>query len=707
MVNPFRQGGRRSVRPIVSRGPRIHFPRNPSSTTQHGAKASAFLRRGVLAACLLGTALVPIPARAQGVYVASAGSDSVTAVDGTTMTVIGKPVPVDAAPTALAVTPDGKTVIATVVTAKDGQRVVVIDAVRNQRQRFLKPFGPPIAVSVEPTPRSGGRLLFEVLVRDGPFGPGISFFNLKRMAWIHFTRGRRNSSLLAVTPDGARIYVPGTDRKTGTAFLSEFHFFFTAGQSHTGLRHDIDLAGGAISALGITPDSRFVIVATEDASGGIVNVVDRANNNQVTSSGLGSGVLPENLAIGHNAGGSFGLLTTNQVLVRLSSSGNLGTITSNATLFPGHFTPSKVALTPNGAVAYLTDGAQPFVARLDVPGGGGFGGVQMVRLPNATTPAALAVSPDGHAVFVAQGDPTTGGGVVSRIDVSSNAVTSVAVEGQPVALAVGPAVAQSGRSSGSGGGSTGGGGGSSCSGTLKSCGVTCVDLAVDPASCGACGNACPRGDICASHRCECPQGHHTCNGSCVDLSSDAANCGACGNVCSAGTVCASGRCVCPASDGVCGGRCVNLARDRKNCGRCGTVCAPGESCAAGSCVCAAGHAVCNGTCVDLGADTANCGRCKRACIPGDICASGSCVCPPGRTECSGQCVNTELNLINCGTCGRVCLPGDACVSGHCTCPDGHRVCRDHCIDITKDPANCGGCGQACAPGQQCVGGRCG
>ena len=437
MVNPFRPRGRRSVRPIVSRGPRIHFLRNPRSTTQHGAKPSAFLRRVALAACVLGTALVPIPARAQGVYVASAGSDSVTAIDGTTMTVIGKPVPVGAAPSVLAVTPDGKTVIATVLTAKDGQRVVVIDAVRNQRQRFLKPFGPPIAVSVEPTPRSGGRLLFEVLVRDGPFGPGISFFNLKRMAWIHFTRGRRNSSLLAVTPDGARIYVPGTDRKTGTAFLSEFHFFFTAGQSHTGLRHDIDLAGGAISALGITPDSRFVIVATQDPSGGIVNVVDRANNNQVTSSGLGSGVLPENLAIGHNAGGSFGLLTTNQVLVRLSSSGNLGTITSNATLFPGHFTPSKVALTPNGAVAYLTDGAQPFVARLDVPGGGGFGGVQMVRLPNATTPAALAVSPDGHSVFVAQGDPTTGGGVVSRIDVSSNAVTSVAVEGQPVALAAG------------------------------------------------------------------------------------------------------------------------------------------------------------------------------------------------------------------------------------------------------------------------------
>src|SRR5439155_1288933 len=83
----------------------------------------------------------------------------------------------------------------------------------------------------------------------------------------------------------------------------------------------------------------------------------------------------------------------------------------------------------------------------------------------------------------------------SRIDVSTNAVTSVAVEGQPVALAVGPAVAQSGRSSGSGGGSSGGGGGgSSCSGTLKSCGVTCVDLAVDPANCGACGNACARRD---------------------------------------------------------------------------------------------------------------------------------------------------------------------------------------------------------------------
>lgn len=645
---------------------------------------------------LLGTTLAPIQAGAQSVFVASAGSNSVTAIDAGTMTVRGKPVPVGATPNALVVTPDGRMAIATVLATKDGERAVVIDAVRVQKIRFWKPFGPPVSIIIEPTPRSGGRLLAEILVRDGPFGPGISFFNLKRVAWIHFTRGRKDSSLIAVTPDGSRIYVPGTDRKTGKAFLSEFHFFFTRGQSHTGLRSDIDLAGGGISALGITPDSRFVIVATQDASGGIVNVVDRQNNNQVTSQGLGSGIFPRNLAIGHNAGGTFGLLTTNQELVRLSASGVPTTVVSNASRFPGNFAPDKLAITPNGDVAYLTDGAQPFVARLDVSGPG-FGSVQMVRLPSATTPGAVAVSPDGRFAFVAQGGG--GAGVVSRIDVNTNQVMTVAVEGQPVALAVGPVA------SGIGGGS---GGTTRCSGKLQLCGQTCANITNDPANCGACGNVCPTGEMCQSSGCVCPNSRQICGGNCVDPNTDTANCGGCGSACNPGDICESGRCVCPAGNAVCGGRCVNRETDRKNCGRCGNVCGAGETCSAGNCLCAQGRTVCSsGACVNLAADAKNCGKCGLVCIPGDFCANGTCVCPQGRTECSGQCVDPNLDANNCGSCGRSCLPGEACAGGHCTCPEGHRVCRDHCIDITKNPNDCGECGRVCDPGLTCVNGQCG
>src|SRR5207253_5795691 len=111
---------------------------------------------------LLAMALAPIGAGAQSVYVASAGSDTVTAIDAATMTVRDTPLPVGATPTSLAVTPDGNVVIATVLAHKDGERVVVIDAVRNKRRRFWKPFGPPAGVVIEPTPRSQGRLLAEV-----------------------------------------------------------------------------------------------------------------------------------------------------------------------------------------------------------------------------------------------------------------------------------------------------------------------------------------------------------------------------------------------------------------------------------------------------------------------------------------------------------------------------------------------------------------
>src|SRR6266403_1714934 len=188
---------------------------------------------------------------------------------------------------------------------------------RYQRQRFWKPFGPPVGVVIEPRPRSQGRLLAHVLVRNGPFGPGISQFNLKRMVWIHFIRGRRESLRMAVTPDGSRIYVPGTDRRTGRAFLSEFNFFFGDGQSHTGLRNDIALTGGPIDGFAITADSRFVIVATEDAAGGVINVVDRSNHNRVTPQSLGGGVFVRDLATGRNEEHTSELQSRRDLVCRL------------------------------------------------------------------------------------------------------------------------------------------------------------------------------------------------------------------------------------------------------------------------------------------------------------------------------------------------------------------------------------------------------
>jgi len=97
-----------------------------------------------------------------------------------------------------------------------------------------------------------------------------------------------------------------------------------------------------------------------------------------------------------------------------------------------------------------------------------------------------------------------------------------------------------------------------CPAGLSRCGDVCIDLATDPASCGACGRACVAGARATAGRCEagrcvqaCEAGYGDCDGDpatgCeVDLRASPAHCGACGNGCSAATLgtdrCVAGRC---------------------------------------------------------------------------------------------------------------------------------------------------------------------
>jgi hypothetical protein len=73
---------------------------------------------------------------------------------------------------------------------------------------------------------------------------------------------------------------------------------------------------------------------------------------------------------------------------------------------------------------------------------------------------------------------------------------------------------------------------------------------------------------------------------CVDLLADDKNCGACGNACEVGSICASGVCKgCAAGETACGTKCVDVQSDPDNCGSCGVGCGLGESCSNGTCAC--------------------------------------------------------------------------------------------------------------------------
>jgi hypothetical protein len=113
------------------------------------------------------------------------------------------------------------------------------------------------------------------------------------------------------------------------------------------------------------------------------------------------------------------------------------------------------------------------------------------------------------------------------------------------------------------------------------CGTQCVDLATDPANCGACGRAIV--GTCAGGAMACPDGLSPCGNACVNLATDATNCGACGVIVDNSSVCQGGRPAWANGATLCGTTCVNTTRDARNCGGCGVVCA-GANRIAGHCV---------------------------------------------------------------------------------------------------------------------------
>lgn len=77
-------------------------------------------------------------------------------------------------------------------------------------------------------------------------------------------------------------------------------------------------------------------------------------------------------------------------------------------------------------------------------------------------------------------------------------------------------------------------------------GVLCVDVARDPAHCGACGQACPSAMVCGGGECvsPCDPSLTLCGSSCTELDQDNDNCGACGHRCAPGSTCSQGVCRC-------------------------------------------------------------------------------------------------------------------------------------------------------------------
>ncbi len=209
--------------------------------------------------------------------------------------------------------------------------------------------------------------------------------------------------------------------------------------------------------------------------------------------------------------------------------------------------------------------------------------------------------------------------------------------------------------------------------------TTCVNLATDPANCGARSVRCPAGQSCVAGSCSgdaapcgpgregsycalAPDGSGTsklccAGGGCTDTLSDAANCGVCGNACAAGLACIAGKCEATSCQGFSDGTACGVD-------------------ALGKC--------CGGGCASTATDSLNCGTCGVKCVGAETCAGGLC----GVASCTAA------------------LQGDPC---HLPVGAAHSIggcCATSCVDTKTDPANCGGCNLPCATGASCVGGSC-
>jgi stigma-specific protein Stig1/cellulase (glycosyl hydrolase family 5) len=198
-----------------------------------------------------------------------------------------------------------------------------------------------------------------------------------------------------------------------------------------------------------------------------------------------------------------------------------------------------------------------------------------------------------------------------------------------------------------------------CIAPLTDCNGACVDLQTDTYNCGFCGAACVgvpgpgQSSVgqCVNGQCQivCEPGYYDCGQGCSDLLSDSGNCGACGNACPGGQLCQNGSCVatCPPDLTDCGGVCVDTAWDLANCGGCAIGCAS----QAGWGLC------CWGVCVDPQTDSNNCGGCDTACTGRGYAAP---------TCCAGTCVDVQSDPANCGGCGTGCGAEEVCAGGVCT-----------------------------------------
>jgi len=303
-------------------------------------------------------------------YVITSGAGIVTPIDLATNTA-GQPIDVSGEPVAMAVTPDGKTAYVASGATNSGreptsaQTVTPIDLTTNTPGRPITLTNPPDAIGIAP---------------DGKTAYVINGFPSRTVTRIDLATGTPQTPVtlsappeqIAMAPDGKTAYVAiATGQIAGPQVQYDFAPFDLA-TSKLGKR--IKLNSGQPEAIAIAPGGKTAYIVSQPTS------------IEVT-------VTPIDLAAGR--------------------AGNPININVKPVLTPYYGLPLAIAIAPDGATAYVADGATSTVTPIDLATGTPR---KPISLNGKTGADAIAISSNGAAAYVANEPSST----VTPIDLATN-----------------------------------------------------------------------------------------------------------------------------------------------------------------------------------------------------------------------------------------------------------------------------------------------
>jgi YVTN family beta-propeller protein len=366
-------------------------------------------------------------------YVVNEGSNSVTPIDTATNTA-GPAIAVGSTPVGIAITPDGKTAY---VTNSGSNSVTPIHTATNTAGPAIRVGGQPFGVAISPD----GRTAYVTNFGSNSVTPIATATN---------TTGRAisvgaNPRGVAITPDGKTAYAADLGSGSVTPIATATN---TAGPAIP-----VGSAGSAPDGVAITPDGKTAYVAKRSGS---VTPIDTATNTAGPAITVGSS--PAGVAITPDLETAFvaNLLSAWVTPIHTASNTAGLTIPTPAPLPGIPLSPppdggnTPVAITPDGTTAYVVDkaayGFNPVIGPVDeitpIATATNTAGPAIPFGNGASTPSAIAITPDGRTAYVASLGPLVGpslNGSVIPIELATKTQgPAITVGPSPVAIAVTP-----------------------------------------------------------------------------------------------------------------------------------------------------------------------------------------------------------------------------------------------------------------------------